>query len=129
MAKGYWVFSPSAVEPPDGEKRLIDAFAEKLIAKLKETFPKPRKEYNYVTDVYGKWSGGRFYLVERYACPSPRALSPFFEIGMARLDCFGNGNYAVYAKRHNGEWMPIRFNEGLRACLKELSENEWFKIH
>lgn len=130
MGKGYaWVFSPKARTPPENEKRRIEAFSEKLIKELKSSLPNPHKEWNYVTDVYSKWHGGRFYLMEKYACPGPRALSPFFEVGMARLDCIGEGKYAVYAMRHNGQWMPIRFNESLNSCLKELAQNEWFKIH
>lgn len=127
MRNGYaWVFCPKARTPPEEEKTRIDAFAEKRVKELKKNLPKPRKDYNYATDVYGKWRGARFYLIVVYACPGRNALSPSFEHKLARLECVGDGKYSLYALRHNGDWMPIRFNEGLNACLKELRENPWF---
>ncbi len=107
----------------------IDEFAEKHVQKLKEHLPKPSKKFNYVTDVYARWRGLRLYLVAKYASPGRNPISPHFEDKFARLECFGNGKYSLYAERHNGQWMPIVYNKPLVECLKEMSRNPWFQIH
>lgn len=123
------MFCPKAQKPPVEEKKRIDDFAENHVKKQKEHLPKPEKRFNYITDVYYKWRGVRFYLVAKYACPGPNALSPSFEDKFAKLECFGDGKYALYAERHNGEWMPIVYNKSLNECLNEMTGNPWFQIH
>lgn len=78
MAKSrkMWVFSPSKQAKP----KLPNAIKENMTAKannLIDTILKPKhvkppsknEKFNYIVDIYSKWSRNYFYFCSKYACP------------------------------------------------------------
>jgi hypothetical protein len=93
--------------------------------------PPKNPRWNYIVDIYTKWRGNCFYFYAKYACPSPRALSPFFDNGFARLEYVGGAgkqsrfNMAYF--RHTGKWWEIAHDLSLDECLAEVKEGGLFQ--
>jgi hypothetical protein len=93
------------------------------------TPPRPKHaQWNYVIDYTVKWRGPYLYFIAKYACPSPRAISPEFEVSFARLGYFGQDRFNLWARRHNDQWLIIDDNLSLEACFKCMEKNPWFEI-
>jgi hypothetical protein len=61
-------------------------------AELKPEHIKPppkNAKWNHIVDLYTKWHRKYFYFCAEYACPGPSAMSPYFEMGFARLKYTG----------------------------------------
>lgn len=98
MAKSQkmWVYSPpklTRAKLSDAVKSNISQQANEFI----ETVLKPQRikppptdnQFNYVIDIYSKWYRHYFYIVSKYCCPSPHAISPEFEDAFARMRWVG----------------------------------------
>lgn len=94
MRQKTWVYNPPKPKLPDTVKVYVEAKAMALvndILKPEHVKPPPKNaKWNYIIDLYTKWHRNYFYFCARYACPSPNARSPFFDIGFARLEYAGS---------------------------------------
>ena len=128
-----WVYDPKPKKVPEELKMEIEAKADKIIAKLKnEHIKKPPKKpkFNYITSIYYKWIGKRFYFCSKYNCP-PDAISPSFESRFARLEYIGNRfdkgyKFQLFFMRHTGQWIMFLQDKSLDECLKSIEKDPWF---
>jgi hypothetical protein len=104
--------------------------ADKVIeTELKPRFVKTAPEnsdWNYVTDITGKWHGRFFYLIATYACPGANAISPFFESRFARFEHIGNGKFALAFLRHTGTWHGLYHDLTIDECFESVLNDPWF---
>lgn len=115
------------------EKASRVAEAEKLLAtyyRPRFVLPPPAKpEFNYVTGFSANWRGSYLRFIAHYACPSPDAYSPSFDLPFARLGYFGGRNcYNLWARRHNDEWIVLAEDLTLPAAFEEMKSNPWFQF-
>src|SRR5208337_151591 len=99
------------------------------IAPLKPKYvlpPPVEAQSNYITDIGAKWYRNYFYFFSIYACPGPNALSPTFESKFARMERLGDGKFALYFKRHTGEWVGIYDSLSVDECMKAIQDDPWF---
>lgn len=123
-----WTWAPAKPKAvPQSLKEDLAAKAQELIEKhLKPAHVKPppkNTQWNYIVDIFTKWRGPYFYFMAKYASPGPNAISPFFEVGFARLKYLRSGNFDIAYMRHTGQWWQIRdevpMAEALRAVRTE----------
>jgi hypothetical protein len=69
--------------------------------------PSKNPQFNYIVDIFTRWHGRYFYFMAKYACPGPNCISPFFEIGFARLEFVGSNCYDLAYFRHTGKWWTV----------------------
>ena len=116
---------------PEALKRKVETEANALIESvLRPQYVQPPPEnpqFNYLVDLYGKWRGSYFYFCSQYACPSPNAISPFFDDKFARLEYIGGDRFNLAAMRHNGEWIEIFPDLSLDECLAAVRDDPWFE--
>ncbi len=89
-------------------KALVETKARESIERVlkpKHILP-PKKDayFNYIIDIGTKWNRNFFHFFSTYACPSPHAIAPSFEVKFARLEPLRDGTFALYFLRHTGEW-------------------------
>jgi hypothetical protein len=115
---------------PKGVKDEVTTMAHQLVeGELKPAYvqPPPKKpRWNYIVDIFTKWRGRYFYLIARYACPGPNAISPFFEVGFARLEYLSNGHFNVAYMRHTGKWWEVRTDMTLAKALRTIRNEPIF---
>ncbi|MCC2609677.1 hypothetical protein ABK249_32180 [Neorhizobium sp. Rsf11] len=125
--KGIWVRSPDRpVKPEAAEKRRIDAACEDFI----DTFLKPRflpeirpTQWNYVVDIAGRWSGGRYRFVQRYRSGMQHNKGEEFDAPFARLDRMGPDRFDLHWYRHTGQWWKRHEGLTLSEALRALEED------
>ncbi len=117
---------------PESIKAELAAKAMQLIENvLKPKYvlpPKPDEQFNYVTDVFGKWNRSYFYFIALYASPGPNALSPTFESKFARMEYVGAGKFALSYLRHTGVWLAIYEAMSVDESLKAIQDDPWFQL-
>lgn len=111
-------------------KALVETKARDSIERVmkpKHILP-PEKDarFNYVSDIGAKWYRNYFYFFSTYACPSPKALAPSFEVKFARMEPLRDGTFALYFLRHTGEWVGIFDALTLDESIKTIEDSEWF---
>ena len=129
-----WTWGP-AKQPkskiPENTKRDLETKANDLVESfLKPTYIKPPpkdKDFNYIIDIFTKWYRGYFYFCSKYHCPSPNAISPFFEDKFARLEYIGNNCFNLAFMRHTGQWLEIHTNLSIDECLAIIKEDPNFQ--
>jgi hypothetical protein len=133
-SRKVWTMSPAKrLKPsvPESIKAEVASKAMQLIENVLKTKhvlpPKPDAQFNYVTDVYGKWNRGYFYFITRYASPGPNALSPTFESKFARMEYVGDGEFALSYLRHTGAWLGIYEAMSVDESLKAIQDDPWFQ--
>jgi hypothetical protein len=134
MRTKTWVYSPSKPKVPDAVKVELKTKATELIdtvLKPEHVKPPPKNaKWNYIVDLYTKWNRNYFYFCTKYACPGPNALSPFFDIGFARLEYSGGvgpqSQFNLSYMRHTGRWWEIRHGLPLNQCLAEIKRGGLF---
>jgi predicted RNA-binding protein YlxR (DUF448 family) len=97
---------------------------------LKPNFIQPppeNKNFNYIVDIFSKWHGRYFYICAKYACPSPNAILPFFEIGFARLEYISANRYNLSYMRHNRQWEYVLFDLSLEECFNMIQSIPCFQ--
>jgi hypothetical protein len=111
-------------------KAEVEARARDLInSVLKPKYVQPPaagEQFNYITDIEGKWYRSYFYFFSIYACPGPNAVSPTFEAKFARMEYLGNNKFALYFMRHTGEWVGIYDALSVDECMKAIQDDQWF---
>ena len=109
---------------------LVESKAKELVEnvlKLKHVLPPATdQQFNYITDIEAKWYRNYFYFISTYACPGPNALSPTFESKFARMEYLGDGKFALYFMRHNGEWVGIFDALSVEESMKAIQDDSWF---
>ena len=130
--KKTWVYRPPRnPKVPDSVKAAVETKAKELVEQVlkpKCIEPPPKKpQLNYIVDIFTKWHGGYFYLVAKYACPFPNAVSPFFEVNFTRLRYLGSDQFNLAFMRHTGEWIEPFEGLPLDECLTEIRNNPMFQ--
>jgi hypothetical protein len=74
-----------------------------------------------------KWHGSSLFIVSTYACPSPDAISPTFEIKFARMEFVGKGKFSLAFRRHNDKWAVVYKRLSLDECLDAVEKDFWFQ--
>ncbi len=82
--------------------------------------PPKDTDFNYIVDVYSKWYHSYFYFCSTYRCPSPNAMSAFFESRFARLEYTGDERFSLSYMRHTGQWVELFTNLTLDECLESI---------
>ncbi len=96
--------------------------------KLKHVLPPATdQQFNYITDIEAKWYRNYFYFISTYACPSPHAMSPSFEAKFARMEHLGDGTFALYFMRHNGEWVGMYDALSVDESMKAIQDDPCFE--
>jgi hypothetical protein len=128
-AKKQWVYaSPRSPKPtvPDEIKAEVQKKADQLVeAFLKPNFIKPLPadtQWNYIVDIYTKWYRSYFYFCSKYHCPSPNAITDYFEAKFVRLEFVGNGKFNVAYLRHTEQWLEIFQDLTLDQCLEAIQD-------
>jgi hypothetical protein len=114
-------------------KNEVETKAKELIEtvlKPRHVLPPPKeKQGNYIIDIGAKWYRGYFYFFTTYACLSPNALSPTFELTFARMEPLRGGKFALYAMRYTGkEWVGVFDALSVDECMKAIKDDEWFAM-
>lgn len=128
-----WVYDPKGkpgTKPPDNLKLEVVLAAEEIIAAWRKKFLKPAPEGNdhsYLINLYTRWRGNYFYVMGTFACPNPRAISPTFDTGFARLEYVGNRLFNLAYMRHTGKWCQTGQALSLETCLDLVSENSLYQ--
>jgi hypothetical protein len=128
MGRGQWVWAPqrSQPKPPESEKTAITAACERFIADVLKPRYLPRIEptsFNYPVDIYGKWHGNKYRLIQRFRSDRPDAIVPEFDAPFARLEYVGRDRFDLSYYRHTGEWYCLYQSVPLAEALK-LIEND-----
>lgn len=133
MAKSKKLYTWVKAKPskvPDTLKNEITEKADALIEehiRLGHVKPPPKEPtFNYVVDIFTKWRGRYFYFMAKYACPGPNRISPFFEIGFARLEYIGGNRFDLAYFRHTGKWWPVFSAMTVDEALDLVKSEELF---
>lgn len=127
-AKMAWVYSPTATKK---QKESISKQFEPLVEKLKENLqplPEPQ-EFNHCVDVFGKWRGNYFYIKQKYKT-GENGIKPFFDMGLARLEFYGENRFNLAYFRHTGKWEPLWMYEDIsfEEAEKAILEDSMFQV-
>ncbi len=109
----------------------VDAKATKLLERLKPKYVQPPPEkphFNYIIDVWTKWIGGTLYFGLTYACPFPNAISPSFEVKLARMEHLGGGRFALSYMRHTEKWFKLFPSLAADECLDAIENDCHFQV-
>jgi len=126
-----WVYSPRpASRIPDSVKNEITAKAAEII----ETVFNPRyvkppaknPRFNYIVDIYTKWHKNCLYFRAKFACPGPRALSPFFEDSFTRIAYMANGRFNLAFMRHTGRWCEVFTDLSMEEAFATIPDEPFF---
>jgi hypothetical protein len=109
---------------PENAKTYVKEKADHLIESiLKPEHIKraPKNTHlNYIVDIYSKWYRSCFYSCATYRCPSPNAVSEFFENRFARLEYAGNERFSLSYMRQTGQWVELFTDLTLDECLESI---------
>jgi len=109
---------------PESVKARVKEKADHLIQsalKPEHMRPPPKgTDFNYIVDIYSKWYHSYFYFCATYRCPSPNAISEFFESRFARLEYTGSESFSLSYMRHTGQWVELFTNLTLDECLESI---------
>ncbi len=122
--KMMWVYSPKATKV---QKDAISRQFEPVIEELKkeiQPIPEPQ-EFNHCIDVFSKWRGNFFYIMQKYKTGKNATAKDFFDIGLVRLEFYGENRFNLSYFRHTGKWQPlliyndISFESAKEAILED----------
>ena len=128
MSRGRWVYrgGRAAGKPPAGEKAVITAACEKMIAEvLKPRFlPEIRpSEFNYPIDIFGSWRGNKYRFFQRFRSDHRDAIAPEFDAPFARLEYVAQDHFDLSYHRHTGAWFCLYRSLGLSEALKLIADD------
>lgn len=125
-----WLPTTPAARPApifDPEKQAVIAACEAFIHDvLKPRFlPRIRPtEFNYVIDIHGAWSAGRYRFIRRYRSGMPDNAGAEFDAPFARIDHMGAGRFDIHWMRHTGKWWRLHSGVTLAEALHLLETDE-----
>ena len=125
MAKKSWGYSPrkqSKAKVPDSLKQMVKAKADELVETVlipQHVKPPPEdNDFNYLANIYTKWSRHYFYFCSTYNVRGPNAMAPSFEDKFARLEYVSGDSFNLAYMRYTGQWVEIAYD----ISLDEASE-------
>ena len=126
-----WVYSPRpASRIPDSVRNKITTKANEIVEtvfKPRYVKPPPKKpRFNYIVDIYTKWHKNFLYFRAKFACPGPRALSPFFEDSFTRIAYMANGCFNLAYMRHTGKWCEVFADLSMEEAFAEIRNQPFF---
>jgi hypothetical protein len=128
--KKVWMWvppKPEKIAAPENEKVVLEAIFKSFLEKMKpQWIQPPRKDFGYVSDVYGKWYRNYYYFCALYRYEDPSFISPEREIKFARLEYAGPGHFHLSYFRHTGQWFQVFENLPLEECLDQVANNPIF---
>lgn len=104
----------------------VEAFVDSEYRDRLRPPPKGHK-WNYVHAYAVKWRGSFLYVIAKYACPGPNAISPEFDAPLARIGAFGHDRFSLWARRHNDEWLLLYDGITLDECFENMKADPWFQ--
>lgn len=127
-----WTWAPAKPSGvPQAVKDDLSARAQQFVdSDLKPGFvlpPPSDLRFNYIVDLSTKWHGRFFYFMAKYACPGPNAISPFFEVGFARLEYQRNGRFSMAYMRHTGKWCQVYADLTVNEALDTIRDEPLFQ--
>lgn len=114
---------------PDDLKQRLQAEAEDLLEEFRPTYIQPPPEhptFNYRTGLHTQWFRSYLYLCSTYACPSPNALSPTFEVRSTRLEYAGGDRFHLAYMRHTGQWWEVYRDLPLEQAIATIRNEVLF---
>jgi hypothetical protein len=115
--------APRSALPDEAEKQAIIAACETFIRNvLKPRFlPGIRPtEWNYVIDIHGAWTAGRYRFMQRYRSGMEHNRGEEFDAPFARIDRMGRDRFDIYWMRHTGKWWRLYAGVTLVEALRIL---------
>ena len=88
--------------------------------------PSADERFNYIVDIYSKWSRNYFYFCAKYACPGQNAISSYFESKFARLEYTDTNNFSLSYMRHTGKWIELYAGLSLDDSLAIIKDDPNF---
>ena len=129
MVVRQWVYGGGGgdAKPSEVEKQTIASACERFI----EDVLKPRflpkihpTEFNYCTDIFGKWHGSNYRFLQQYRNDRPdRFVEPEFTASFARLAYVGPDRFDLSYFHHTGQWWPIDRGATLDQAFELLVTN------
>lgn len=118
--------------PTPLQKSIVSAQFEPLIDTLKKKLPPlstPQK-YNQCVDIFSKWRGNFFYIMQKYKVGGDDAEN-HFEVGLARFEFLGADQFNIAFFRHTGKWYPlIAYDDSsLEEAKKALLEEPMLQVY
>lgn len=98
---------------------------EELKKQIKPT-PEPQ-QFNHCIDVFGKWKGNYFYIMQKYKT-GENGIGDFFDEGLARLEFLGENRFKLSYFRHTGKWHPIATDISFEVAKKSILEDPMFQV-
>ena len=105
-----------------------DEFIESQLKPNHITPEHQNDRYSYITDFYTKWHGRYFYLYAIYHDPSKNAISPSFDVKIARLEYIRSNSYSLAYMRHTGKWYVLFFGISIDECLEAIDNMPHFLL-
>ncbi len=128
-----WVYTPKKSpipKVPEAVKVNIDNRASELIETfLKPTYiapPPENAQFNYLADISSKWYRNYFYFCNRYNCPGPNAIKPYFDDKFARMEYLKPDSFNLSYMRHTGKMEPVYYELTLEECFKTIQDDPLF---
>lgn len=124
-----WRFVGQASKPTEREMSAVSSAFEPLVDKLQKALPPiPRpQQWNHCVDVFTKWKGSYFYLMQKHQCP-PGNMPPGFDAGIARLEFTSPDTFNLAYLRHNDKWWTLLQGVSLADCLRAVEHDPWFQF-
>lgn len=105
-----------------------DTLADVILKPMYVKKPAKDEMFNYIVDIFTSWHGSNFYFCAKYHCPSPNAITPFFEEKFARIKFIGSGRFSLSFMRYTGQWIEIYSGLTLDECLEAVKDEPWFQL-
>lgn len=129
--KAAWTWAPAkqSGKPTEVQMSRISAAFEPLVENIRNNLPPvpEPQQWNHCVDVFTKWRGSYFYLMQKYQCP-PGSRVEGFETGVARLEFVGEDAFNLAYLRHNDKWWTLAEGVPLEDCVKAVEGDPWFQV-
>jgi hypothetical protein len=117
-----------AIAIAEEKRAIIDACETFIREVLKPRFLReitPAEEiamtdWNYVIDIHGAWTAGRYRFMQRYRSAFPHNRGYEFGAPFARIDRMGPDQFDIKWMRHTGQWWPVYSGKTLAEALHIL---------
>ncbi len=105
---------------------------EPLIQELKKNLtpiPVPQ-EWNHCIDVFSKWRGNYFYIMQKFKVGGENRYKDFFDSGIARLELFDDNRFGLSFYTSSGKWERhfMYQNTSFEEAQKAILEDDMFGV-
>ncbi|MFK7908177.1 MAG: hypothetical protein AB8B69_23810 [Chitinophagales bacterium] len=107
----------------DSISKQFEPFIEELKKNLKP-IPEPQ-EWNHCIDVFSKWRGNYFYIMQKFKVGGENRYKDFFDSGIARLELVGKDHFSLSFYTSSEKWerhfmyQNVSFDEAQRVILED----------